>query len=66
MNALALRSRLEAIGTDLVSADRTGSDYLKRFVSSERVGVVLKILMLSAAESPVSASRREATVTGPR
>jgi tripartite-type tricarboxylate transporter receptor subunit TctC len=35
MNAPALHSRMEAIGTDLVSADRTGSDYLKHFVSSE-------------------------------
>jgi hypothetical protein len=35
MNAPALRTRTEAIGTDLVSADRTDSDYLKRFVSSE-------------------------------
>ena len=35
MNAPALHTRMEAIGTDLVSADRTGSDYLKRFVSSE-------------------------------
>lgn len=35
MNVPSLRSRMEAIGTDLVSADRTGSDYLKRFVSTE-------------------------------
>jgi tripartite-type tricarboxylate transporter receptor subunit TctC len=35
MAAPSLRTRMEAIGTDLVSADRTGSDYLKRFVSSE-------------------------------
>jgi tripartite-type tricarboxylate transporter receptor subunit TctC len=35
MNVPALRTRMEAIGTDLVSADRTGSDYLKRFVSTE-------------------------------
>jgi tripartite-type tricarboxylate transporter receptor subunit TctC len=35
MAAPALRTRMEAIGTDLVTADRTGSDYLKRFVSSE-------------------------------
>jgi tripartite-type tricarboxylate transporter receptor subunit TctC len=31
----ALRTRMEAIGTDLVSADRTSTDYLKHFVSSE-------------------------------
>jgi tripartite-type tricarboxylate transporter receptor subunit TctC len=35
MDAPALRKRMETIGTDLVAADRTGSDYLKRFVSSE-------------------------------
>jgi tripartite-type tricarboxylate transporter receptor subunit TctC len=35
MAAPALHTRIEAIGTDLVSADRTGSDYLKHFVSSE-------------------------------
>jgi tripartite-type tricarboxylate transporter receptor subunit TctC len=35
MNAPALHTRMEAIGTDLVSPDRTGSDYLKHFVSSE-------------------------------
>jgi tripartite-type tricarboxylate transporter receptor subunit TctC len=35
MNAPALRTRMETIGTELVSADRTGSDYLKRFVTSE-------------------------------
>ena len=35
MNAPALHTRTEAIGTDLVSTDRTGSDYLKHFVSSE-------------------------------
>jgi tripartite-type tricarboxylate transporter receptor subunit TctC len=35
MSAPALRVRMEAIGTDLVTADRTGSDYLKRFVPSE-------------------------------
>ncbi len=35
MKAPALHTRMEAIGTDLVSADRTGSDYLKQFVSSE-------------------------------
>jgi hypothetical protein len=26
---------METIGTDLVTADRTGSDYLKHFVSNE-------------------------------
>lgn len=35
MNTPALRSRMEAIGTDLVSSDRTGTDYLKQFVGSE-------------------------------
>jgi tripartite-type tricarboxylate transporter receptor subunit TctC len=35
MNTPALRSRMQAIGTDLVSADRTSTDYLKQFVSSE-------------------------------
>jgi tripartite-type tricarboxylate transporter receptor subunit TctC len=35
MNVPSLRARMEAIGTDLVSADRTDSAYLKRFVSSE-------------------------------
>ena len=35
MNAPAVHTRTEAIGTDLVSTDRTGSDYLKHFVSSE-------------------------------
>src|SRR6516162_3945899 len=35
MNAPALRVRMETIGTDLVSADRTSTDYLKHFVSSE-------------------------------
>jgi tripartite-type tricarboxylate transporter receptor subunit TctC len=35
MAAPALRTRMEAIGTDLVTADRTGTDYLRRFVSSE-------------------------------
>ncbi|MGO8924607.1 MAG: Bug family tripartite tricarboxylate transporter substrate binding protein [Xanthobacteraceae bacterium] len=35
MNTPALRTRMEAIGTDLVSADRTSSDYLKHFVGSE-------------------------------
>jgi tripartite-type tricarboxylate transporter receptor subunit TctC len=35
MNAPSLRSRMEDIGTDLVSADRTSSSYLKEFVTSE-------------------------------
>ena len=35
MNVPALRVRLETIGTDLVTPDRTGTDYLKHFVSSE-------------------------------
>jgi tripartite-type tricarboxylate transporter receptor subunit TctC len=35
MKAPALQMRMEAIGTNLVTADRTGSDYLKRFVTSE-------------------------------
>ena len=35
MNVPSLRSRMDAIGIDLVGADRTGSDYLKRFVSTE-------------------------------
>jgi tripartite-type tricarboxylate transporter receptor subunit TctC len=35
MNTPALHLRLAAIGTDLVSVDRTDSDYLKRFVTSE-------------------------------
>ena len=35
MNVPALRVRMEAIGTDLVTPDRTGTDYLKRFVSRE-------------------------------
>ena len=35
MNVPALRVRLETIGTDLVTPDRTGNDYLKRFVSTE-------------------------------
>ena len=35
MNVPALRVRMETIGTDLVTPDRTGTDYLKRFVSSE-------------------------------
>jgi len=35
MNVPALRVRMETIGTDLVTPDRTGTDYLKRFVSRE-------------------------------
>jgi tripartite-type tricarboxylate transporter receptor subunit TctC len=35
MNVPALRVRLETIGTDLVTPDRTSTDYLKRFVGSE-------------------------------
>ena len=35
MNTPALRSRMEAIGTDLVAADRTSSTYLRHFVASE-------------------------------
>jgi tripartite-type tricarboxylate transporter receptor subunit TctC len=35
MKTPALRSQLEAIGTDLVSSDRTNSIYLKNFVASE-------------------------------
>jgi tripartite-type tricarboxylate transporter receptor subunit TctC len=35
MNVPALRVRMETIGTDLVSSDRTGTDYLAHFVSSE-------------------------------
>jgi tripartite-type tricarboxylate transporter receptor subunit TctC len=35
MNVPALRTRMETIGTDLVTNDRTGSEYLKRFVTSE-------------------------------
>jgi tripartite-type tricarboxylate transporter receptor subunit TctC len=35
MNTPALQARMQAIGTDLVSSDRTGSDYLKQFVGSE-------------------------------
>jgi hypothetical protein len=31
----ALRVRMETIGTDLVPPDRTSTDYLKHFVSSE-------------------------------
>ena len=35
MNTPSLRARMEAIGTDLVTPDRTSSDYLRRFVASE-------------------------------
>jgi tripartite-type tricarboxylate transporter receptor subunit TctC len=35
MNTPLLRARMEAIGTDLVSADRRSSAYLKHFVGSE-------------------------------
>jgi tripartite-type tricarboxylate transporter receptor subunit TctC len=35
MNAPALRVRMETIGTDLVGPERTGTDYLKHFVTSE-------------------------------
>jgi len=35
MNTPSVRARMEAIGTDLVAADRTTPDYLKRFVASE-------------------------------
>jgi len=35
MNTPSVRERMEALGTDLVSADRTSSDYLKHFVVSE-------------------------------
>jgi tripartite-type tricarboxylate transporter receptor subunit TctC len=35
MNTPALQSRMAAIGTDLVTPDRTGTDYLKQFVSSQ-------------------------------
>ena len=35
MNTPALRTRMEAIGTDLVSSDRTDTVYLKQFVGSE-------------------------------
>jgi tripartite-type tricarboxylate transporter receptor subunit TctC len=35
MNTPSVHARMEVIGTDLVSADRTTSDYLKRFVASE-------------------------------
>jgi tripartite-type tricarboxylate transporter receptor subunit TctC len=35
MNTPAMRARMEAIGTDLVAADRTSSTYLQHFVGSE-------------------------------
>jgi tripartite-type tricarboxylate transporter receptor subunit TctC len=35
MNVPALRVRMETIGTDLVTPDRTSTDYLKHFVGSE-------------------------------
>jgi tripartite-type tricarboxylate transporter receptor subunit TctC len=35
MNTPSVRTRLEAIGTDLVAKDRTSPEYLKRFVASE-------------------------------
>jgi tripartite-type tricarboxylate transporter receptor subunit TctC len=35
MNVPALRVRMETIGTDLVTPDRTSTDYLKHFVSGE-------------------------------
>jgi tripartite-type tricarboxylate transporter receptor subunit TctC len=35
MNTPSVRSRMAAIGTDLVATDRTTSDYLRRFVVSE-------------------------------
>lgn len=35
MKTPALRTRMEAIGTDLVGADRTSSNYLQHFVASE-------------------------------
>jgi tripartite-type tricarboxylate transporter receptor subunit TctC len=35
MNTPALHARMEAIGTDLVGSDRTSTEYLKQFVSSE-------------------------------
>jgi hypothetical protein len=35
MKTPSLRSRMEAIGTDLVAADRTSSTYLQHFVASE-------------------------------
>jgi tripartite-type tricarboxylate transporter receptor subunit TctC len=35
MNAPALQTRMASIGTDLVTPDRTGTDYLKQFVSRQ-------------------------------
>jgi tripartite-type tricarboxylate transporter receptor subunit TctC len=35
MNTPSVRTRMQAIGTDLVTAERTSSDYLKHFVASE-------------------------------
>jgi len=35
MNTPALRARMETIGTDLVTADRTSSSYLQHYVASE-------------------------------
>ncbi|HEV2099544.1 MAG TPA: tripartite tricarboxylate transporter substrate-binding protein, partial [Stellaceae bacterium] len=35
MKTPALRTRMEAIGTDLVGVDRTSSNYLQHFVASE-------------------------------
>ena len=35
MNTPAVRDRMAAIGTDLVAPDRTGTEYLAKFVSSE-------------------------------
>jgi tripartite-type tricarboxylate transporter receptor subunit TctC len=35
MNTPSLRARMEAIGTDLVAADRTSPSYLQRFVAGE-------------------------------
>jgi tripartite-type tricarboxylate transporter receptor subunit TctC len=35
MNTPSVRSRMEQIGTDLVAADRTSTDYLQHFVASE-------------------------------
>ncbi len=35
MNTPSVRTHMEQIGTDLVAADRTSSDYLKKFVASE-------------------------------
>jgi tripartite-type tricarboxylate transporter receptor subunit TctC len=35
MNTPSVRTRMEEIGTDLVAADRTSPEYLKKFVASE-------------------------------